>query len=253
MKKPFILVTNDDGVNSRGIKVLTELARKYGDVLVVAPDKARSGQSSALTVTLPLLYTELHNEDGLRILSCTGTPTDCVILAMSNQLPGVDVEPDIVLSGINHGSNSSINIVYSGTMGAAIEGALHNKSSIGFSLCDYMEDADFSKAIPFFDKIISQVIANPLPKGVCLNVNAPKGDVKGIKMCRQSSGIWNNEFISADTPFGKKCYWLTGSFADQEPTATDTDEYALNNGYISVQPVKTDLTDYEVLKTLDIH
>lgn len=250
MSKPLILITNDDGVFSKGISELIKLARPLGEILVVAPDKARSGQSSALTVTRPLLYDDIQVEDGLRIISCTGTPADCVKLAFSQQLPDVERVPDLVLSGINHGSNSSINVIYSGTMGAAIEGALHRAPSIGLSLCDHSYDADFSQALPHFRHIVERVLAWSLPQGVCLNVNAPVGEIKGIKVCRQAPGLWSNEFMKTLTPFDKHCFWLTGSFSNEEPGAVDTDEWALGEGFISVQPVQTDLTDYNLLKTL---
>ncbi len=250
MKRPLILVTNDDSVYSKGVSELINLARPFGDVLVVAPDRARSAQSSALTVTRPLLYEELRREEGVRVISCTGTPTDCVKLAFSLQLPEVNHKPDIVLSGINHGANSSINVIYSGTMGAAIEGALHRTPSIGFSLCDHSPQADFSYTLPFFREIIEYVLEQKLPQGVCLNVNAPTGAIKGIKVCRQAPGLWSNEFMASQTPFKRDCFWLTGSFTNEEPQAVDTDEWALNSGYISVQPVQTDLTDYGLLNSL---
>ncbi|MDR1544269.1 MAG: 5'/3'-nucleotidase SurE [Prevotellaceae bacterium] len=245
-----ILVTNDDGFQSKGIKALIEIARGFGNVLVVAPDSARSAQSSALTVSMPITYNEILKEDNLRIISCSGTPADCVKLAFSRQLPDMDFEPDLVLSGINHGSNSSINIIYSGTMGAAIDAALYGKLSIGFSLCDHSLNADFSFAGEYFTEIIKNTLKNGLPYGVCLNVNAPVGKIKGVKYCRQSKGAWREEFLAYPTPYGKSCFWLTGDFINEEPHSADTDEWALNNGYISIQPVQTDMTDYGFLENL---
>jgi 5'-nucleotidase len=250
MQKKLILITNDDGYNSKGINELIQIAKPFGDILVVAPDGARSAQSSALTVALPVTYTEILNENNIRIIACSGTPADCVKLVFSKQLPNIEREPDIVLSGINHGSNSSINIIYSGTMGAAIEGALYHKPSIGFSLCNYNNDADFSHILPFFTKIIENTLKNGLPKGVCLNVNAPDGKISGMKICRQSLGSWRNEFMASPTPYGNNCYWMIGDFINDEPQSTDTDEWALANKLISIQPVQTDMTDYKALNQL---
>ena len=248
--KPLILITNDDGVNSKGITELIKLAQPFGEVLVVAPNSARSAQSSALTVTHPLLFDEILNQNELRIISCTGTPADCVKLACSLQIPNVEREPDLILSGINHGSNASINVIYSGTIGGAIEGALYHKNSIGFSLCNHAPDADFTHTLPYFSKIIQEVIKKDLPKGICLNVNAPVEQIKGMKICRQAKGTWKNEFLAVPTPYGKDCYWLAGDFINDEPEADDTDEWALKNGYISIQPVQVDMTDHNAVKIL---
>jgi 5'-nucleotidase len=245
-----ILITNDDGFQSKGIKTLIEIARNFGNVLVIAPDSARSAQSSALTVSMPITYNDIFKEKNLRIISCSGTPADCVKLAFSQQLPQMDFEADLVLSGINHGANSSINVIYSGTMGAAIDAALYGKLSIGFSLCDHSPDADFSFVYEYFSEIIKNVLENRLPNGVCLNVNAPVGKIKGIKYCRQSKGVWREEFLAYPAPDGKQCFWLTGDFINDEPQSADTDEWALANGFISIQPVQTDMTDYGFLEKL---
>ncbi|MDR0829812.1 MAG: 5'/3'-nucleotidase SurE [Prevotellaceae bacterium] len=245
----MILITNDDGYNSKGINTLIELAKPFGKILVVAPDTPRSAQSSALTVAVPVTCNEICNEENLRIVACSGTPADCVKFALCSQFPNFEGLPDIVLSGINHGANSSINVMYSGTMGATIEGTLYNIPSIGFSICDHNLDADFSICKKYFSEIIKDVLENGLPQGVCLNVNAPVGEIRGVKYCRQARGTWENEFLPSAAPLGRKCYWMTGDFINEEPQAADTDEYALANGFISIQPVQTDFTDYGYLKT----
>ena len=191
MKDKLILITNDDGVNAKGISELVGIARKYGKVLVVAPDGARSGQSNAITMTEPLYKTKLLEEDGLTIYKCSGTPTDCVKMALNNIL---DKKPDFIFSGINHGSNSSVNVIYSGTMGAVLEGCSQGITSVGFSLCDHSKDADFSLFLPFVESIIAKVSTQDLPQGVCLNVNAPIGEIKGVRVCMQSKGQWIEEF-----------------------------------------------------------
>ncbi|MDR1592240.1 MAG: 5'/3'-nucleotidase SurE [Prevotellaceae bacterium] len=250
-KKPFILVTNDDGVQAKGIAMLTEIARELGDVLVVAPDAPRSGQSSAMTVNLPVMYHELERSDAFTQLACTGLPVDCVKLAFSQQIPHLNRRPDMVLSGINHGSNAAINVVYSGTMGAAIEGALYHVPSIGFSLCNHEPDADFSAVKAPFRAIVEQIWREGLPQGVCLNVNAPTGAIAGIRTVRQSRGCWRNEFMTSAMPHGNGvCFWLTGEFVNEEAAAQDTDEAALNQGFISVQPVHADMTHYPTLQNL---
>ena len=244
-----ILITNDDGFQAKGIRELIEIARPFGKILVVAPDSGRSAQSSALTVTKPLLYQEISNKNDVRIISTTGTPADCVKFAFSGQIEGGFV-PDLVLSGINHGSNSSINIIYSGTLGATFEGTLAKRPSIGFSFGSYNQNEDFSFVRNYFSKIIKNVIENGLPNGVALNVNAPVGEIKGMKITRQSRGSWQNEFLRTPTPYGINAFWLAGQMENEEPNATDTDEWALKNHFISIQPAKLDMTDYASLEKL---
>lgn len=253
MKKPLIFVTNDDGISSPGILFLVSVAKQFGEVAVIAPDKPQSGMGHAITInsTLRLSKTNYHNVS--IEYSCSGTPVDCVKMAVNKILPR---KADLVLSGINHGSNSSINVIYSGTMSAAIEGALESAPSIGFSLCDYSIDADFSQAKKEIEKIISETLKHKLPKGVCLNVNIPKlkaDELKGIKVCRQATANWVEEFDERHDPYGRPYYWLTGKFVNFEPESTDTDEWALSNGYISVVPTQCDLTAHkniEHLKTI---
>lgn len=247
-QRPLILVTNDDGIFAPGIQALAKMASKFGDIVVVAPDKPQSGMGHAITInaTLRIQKTNFHN--ALQEFSCTGTPVDCVKMAVNHILKK---RPDLVISGINHGSNSSINVIYSGTMSAAIEGALEGAPSIGFSLCDYAMEADFMQAEIFIEKIISQTLKNKMPKGVCLNVNIPKlnaDEIKGIKVVRQAKANWVERFDERKDPYGREYYWLTGEFVNFEPESLDTDEWALSNGYISVVPTQSDLTAHSALK-----
>ncbi len=247
-EKPLILVTNDDGIFAPGIKALAKIASKFGDIVVVAPDKPQSGMGHAITInaTLRIQKTNFHNAS--IEYACSGTPVDCVKMAVNHILKK---RPDLVISGINHGSNSSINVIYSGTMSAAIEGALEGAPSIGFSLCDYAMEADFMQAEKFIEKIISEALKNKMPKGVCLNVNIPKlraDEIKGIKVVRQAKANWVERFDERKDPYGREYYWLTGEFVNFEPESLDTDEWALNNGYISVVPTQADLTAHSVLK-----
>lgn len=247
--KPLILVTNDDGVMARGISSLIESVRALGEVLVVAPDGPRSAQSSALTVTTPLRVKKLQEEDGLTVYQCNGTPADCVKLAINQIAPR---RPDLVVSGINHGTNSSISIIYSGTMGAAIEGCVAGIPSIGFSLCSFDPRADFSQAIEYATRITSKVLQEGLPRTICLNVNVPEKHhiIKGVKICRQSEGYWSEEFLKRQDPAGKNYFWLSGEFINAEQMSDDTDEWALSQGYVSIVPVKVDMTAYEYINDL---
>ncbi|MDR2927567.1 MAG: 5'/3'-nucleotidase SurE [Cytophagaceae bacterium] len=247
-KKPLILVTNDDGVKAKGIRALIQAVRPFGDVVVVAPDKSMSGMSHAITVKVPLYLAKVSSEDGLEVYKSNGTPADCVKLAINALLKR---KPDFLVSGINHGTNSSVSVHYSGTMGGAREGAFYGIPAIGFSLCDYMPDADFTAAAPICADVLRSVIAKGMPTGVYYNVNIPKGEsVKGIKICRQAKGHWAEEFDKRIDPHGRNYYWLTGEFENTEPDATDTDEWALRNGYASLVPCRTDATCYETRQTL---
>ncbi len=247
--KPLILITNDDGVMARGIHCLIESAKSLGEVIVVAPDGPRSAQSSALTITTPLRVKKIEEEADLTIYQCNGTPADCVKLAINQVCPR---RPDLVLSGINHGTNSSISIIYSGTMGAAIEGCVAGIPSIGFSLCSFDPRADFTQAVEYATKVTQKVIEAGLPTGVCLNVNipAPHHKVQGVKVCRQSDGYWSEEFIKRKDPADKTYYWLSGEFINAEQMSDDTDEWALEHGYVSIVPVKVDMTAYEYMNDL---
>jgi 5'-nucleotidase len=252
MVRPLILVTNDDGIYAPGIKQLAEIAAEFGDIIVVAPDKPQSGMGHAITINSTLRIQETKYHNAMLEYSCTGTPVDCVKMAVNHILKR---KPDLVVSGINHGSNSSINVIYSGTMSAAIEGALEGAPSIGFSLCDYSIEADFTQAADYLRRIIANAIKNPMPKGVCLNVNIPKlkkEDIKGIKVARQAKANWVERFEERKDPYGRNYYWLTGEFVNFEPQSNDTDEWALANGYISVVPVHADLTAYNYLSELKV-
>lgn len=242
MEKPLILVTNDDGITAPGIKALIEVARKFGKVVVVAPDSPQSGMGHAITLTKPLRLhpTEMFDDD-VDAYECSGTPVDCVKIAVDKVLRR---KPDLCISGINHGSNSSINIIYSGTMSAAVEAALEGIPSIGFSLCDFAYDADFSGAQDAAEKVIAQVLEFGLADNTLLNVNVPKlkvAEIKGIKICRQAMAKWEEEFDARKDPHGREYFWLTGKFVNRDK-GDDTDEWALANGFVSVVPVQYDLT-----------
>lgn len=249
MKKPLILVTNDDGITAPGIRNLVEFMNEIGEVTVVAPNSPQSGKGHAITINSTLTFEEIHLEGPQRDFSLSGTPVDCVKFALDKIL---DRRPDIVVSGINHGANSSINVIYSGTMSAAVEAGVEGLPAIGFSLLDFSWDADFTQAKKYIQKIVRNVLDNPLPKGVVLNVNIPKlieNEIKGIKVCRQANAKWEESFDERVNPHGKKYYWLTGFFNNMDEGA-DADENALNEGYISVVPVKFDLTAHEHLASL---
>ncbi len=249
-REPLILISNDDGYRAKGLEALIQMAKPLGRVVVVAPSEGRSGMSHAITIKDPLRIRRQKRTDDVELYSVNGTPVDCIKLAMSQVLK---TTPDIILSGINHGSNSSVSVFYSGTMGAAIEGCLYGIPSIGFSLLDFMPDADFTGAVEYGRPIIESVLANGLKRGVCLNVNfpaIPADELKGVRVCRQNMGTWREEFDKRTDPRGIDYYWLTGYFHNEEPEATDTDEYALANGYVSVVPIRADLTDMAEVETL---
>lgn len=248
LNKPLILITNDDGAEAPGIYVLTRLMMQIGDVVVVAPDGARSAQSNALTVTHPIRFNKIEEREGLLRYSCTGTPTDCVKLAL-NEI--IEYQPDLIVSGINHGSNSAINVIYSGTMGAVLEGCENGILSIGFSIGSYSQDVDFTNFEPYVLQITREALKNGLPYGTCLNINAPNGTINGIRISRQCDGQWVKEFEKRTDPQGRSYFWLTGYFENHEPEAEDTDEWALLNGYISIVPTKIDLTAYEAMETIN--
>lgn len=251
VRRKLILVTNDDGVEANGIASLIEAVRPLGDIVVVAPSEPQSGMSHAITVKHPLRTKLINKEDGLTIYSINGTPVDCVKLAIHEIL---DRKPDILVSGINHGSNSSTSILYSGTMGAALEGCVNHIPSIGFSHTPYDHSADMEASIQFARQITAKVIENGLPKNISLNVNIPEGgydEILGIKVCRQTMGQWKEEFDKRLDPIGREYFWLTGEYHNHEPEATDTDEWALKNKYVSLVPVHTDLTSYKTIRLIN--
>ena len=248
----LILVTNDDGYDSKGLAAAVEVARGFGRVVVVAPETTQSGMSQAITMYNPLYLRCVRKEEGLEVYAFSGTPVDCVKMAFDYLLREERV--DLVISGINHGSNSAVNVLYSGTMGAAIEGSFYGCPAVGLSHDDHGEDADFEAAVAYGRRIVGSVLENRIELPLCLNVNVPVGrpdELRGIRLCRQNRGFWREEFFRRADPRGRPYFWLTGEFVNGEPEATDTDEWALAHGYVSVVPVQADLTDYRQLKRLD--
>jgi len=246
-KRKKILISNDDGIHAKGLAALVEIAKKFGDVLVVAPHTSRSGMSTAITVEVPLRLIKYENSSHYVSYSCTGTPVDCIKLAFDKIL---DTPPDLVLSGINHGSNSSVSVHYSGTMGAAIEGCIHEIPSIGISICDHKPDADFEPMSGFVESIIRETLNNGLPLGTCLNVNAPKGNISGIEAARQGHGRWVNEFEKRIDPQNQDYFWITGYYKNMDNDSNDTDNHVLNTGKISIVPIKIDMTDHLFINQL---
>ena len=251
MEKPLILVTNDDGINAPGIRCLIDVMSEIGEVIVVAPDSPQSGMGHAITINSTLHCSKISPKSSKRLeYSCSGTPADCVKLAVNELMPR---KPDLCVSGINHGSNSSINVIYSGTMSAAIEAGIEGIPAIGFSLLDYRWNADFSDSKKFIKKITLNALKNKIPKDVVLNVNIPtlkESEIKGIKICRQAKSYWVEEFDKRKNPLGQEYYWLTGKFIDKDK-GEDTDEWALKNGFISIVPVEFDLTAHSAIKVLN--
>jgi 5'-nucleotidase len=246
----LILVTNDDGLYAAGLRTLLEVMEELGKVVLVSTIESMSGMSQALTVKTPLRVKLLEETERRRVYACNGTPTDSVKLAV-NQL--LERKPDWVVSGINHGANASVSVLYSGTMAAAIEGCLYGINSVGFSLNSFSRTADFSVCKKYIRIVMQKLSSESLPPGVCLNVNVPaiaEVDIKGIMICRQAKGNWKEEFEKRKDPMGKTYYWLTGLFQNHEPDATDTDEWALANGYVSVVPVSVDMTAYGYIDRL---
>ncbi|MEN2434030.1 5'/3'-nucleotidase SurE [Weeksellaceae bacterium A-14] len=249
MQKPLILVTNDDGITAPGIRRLVEFMNEIGDVVVVAPNSPQSGKGHAITINSTLTYEEINLDGPQKDFSLSGTPVDCVKFALDKVLTR---RPDLVVSGINHGANSSINVIYSGTMSAAVEAGVEGLQAIGFSLLDFSWDADFLPAKKYIQDIVRKVLENPMPKGIVLNVNIPKlpeNEIKGIKVCKQADAKWEESFDERINPHGKKYYWLTGYFNNMDHSE-NADETALSEGYISIVPVKFDLTAHEYLEKL---
>ncbi|MFZ2286912.1 MAG: 5'/3'-nucleotidase SurE [Bacteroidales bacterium] len=249
-KDKLILITNDDGLYANGIRTLISIMKDYGKLVIISATESRSAMSQALTVKHPLRVKLLEEDDNKRVYACSGTPTDGVKLAVNKLLERI---PDLIVSGINHGSNASASVLYSGTMAAALEGCLYGISSIGFSLNSYSATADFSVCEEYIRKVCELLLRDPLPKGICLNVNIPAltaPEIKGMVIARQAKGSWQEEFEKRKDPAGKTYYWLTGSFINHEPESTDTDEWAIQHGYVSVVPVSTDMTAHSYINTL---
>lgn len=248
--RPLILVTNDDGITAPGIRALVEAASKLGEVIVVAPDSPQSAKGHAITINDPLRLNKTKIFDGIEAWECTGTPVDCVKLARHVVLKGRKI--DLCVSGINHGSNASINIIYSGTMSAAMEASIEGIDSIGFSLLDYSLEADFGPASHWAEKIMAWTLQNRLPGAKLLNVNFPKlplADLRGVRVCRQAEGRWDETFQEGRTPTGQPYWWLTGKFICADK-GEDTDIWALENGFISIVPSMHDLTDHRSIGEL---
>lgn len=251
-KRPLILVTNDDGINAPGIRTLIEVMNEIGDVYVVAPDSPQSGMGHAITINDAVYcnHIKVGGDKPQVEYSCSGTPVDCVKLAVNEVLKR---KPDLCVSGINHGSNSSINVIYSGTMSAAVEAGTMGIPAIGFSLLDFSHEADFNPSRKIVKAIALETLKNGLPKGVVLNVNIPKlnsSEIRGIKVCRQAKAYWQEKFDKRTNPLGRDYYWLTGTFVNEDE-GTDTDEWALEQGYVSVVPVQFDLTAHQAINELN--
>ena len=251
-REKLIFLTNDDSYRSKGFAAAIEVARQFGRVIAIAPDAPQSGMSQAITIYNPLYLRKVREEEGVTIYSLNGTPVDCVKMAFDHLFREEKV--DLVISGINHGSNAAVNVLYSGTMGAAIEAAFYNIPSIGLSLTDHDLDADFEGAVKYGTQIVKAVLeSESLPRPLCLNVNVPDipcNEIKGIRLSRQTRGYWREEFYKRTDPHGRDYFWLTGAFSNAEPHAEDTDEWALANGYVSVVPVQVDLTAYSQMEQL---
>ncbi len=252
MNRPLILVSNDDGITSQGILNLINVMKEIGEVVVVAPDSPQSGMGHAITVGETLRLEESKIFEGVTAYECSGTPADCVKMARHFLLKDKR-QPDVVVSGINHGSNTSISVLYSGTMSAAIEGAIEGTPAIGFSLADFSHDADFSHTREYIKKIVLQVLEKGLPKGTALNVNfPPKRDepLKGIRVCRQANAKWVEDFVERQDPNGRRYFWMTGKFVNFDK-GEDNDEWAIANNYVSVVPCQFDLTAYATIPVLN--
>ena len=247
-KRPLILISNDDGYQAKGINSLIDMLRPLADLVVCAPDGPRSGYSCAFSAEIPLKLHLQREEEGLQVWSSNGTPVDCVKLGLARIL---DRRPDMVIGGINHGDNGSVNSHYSGTMGVVMEGCMKYIPSVAFSLCNHAPDADFEPLRPFIRSITAQVLREGLPKGVCLNVNFPKAPTfKGVKLCRMSMGTWESEVSKCHHPRGYDYWWMMGHYVNDEPEATDTDRWALDNGYVAITPTRVDVTAHEAFEQL---
>lgn len=247
--RPLILVTNDDGVFAPGIRTLVEEMKAFGRVLVVAPDKPQSAMGHAITIHSFLRMNRVEYMDGVEAWSCTGTPVDCVKLAIYKLLKGA--RPDLLVSGINHGANISINVLYSGTMSAAVEGAMEGIPSIGFSLMDHSIEADFAPVRPVVRSVTANTLKHGMAIGTCLNVNVPKlQSIKGMRVCRQAKANWEDEFETRIDPGHKEYYWLRGEFKSED-RGEDTDVWAVENGYASIVPVQFDMTAHHAIAALN--
>lgn len=248
MERPLILISNDDGYQAKGIRSLVEMVRHLGDIIVCAPEGPRSGFACAFSATTPLTITLREKQEGVEIWSSNGTPVDCVKLALHEIVPR---RPDLVLGGINHGDNGSVNTHYSGTMGVVMEGCMKYIPSVAYSLCDHRDDADFEPLRPYVKRFTRQVLDEGLPKGVCLNVNFPLAEsFSGVRVCRMAQGTWSNEVTKCHHPRGYDYYWMVGHYVNDEPQQDDTDNWALQHGYVAITPTTFDVTAYEALRRM---
>lgn len=251
IKRPLLLISNDDGYQAKGINTLVEMLSDMGDIIVCAPESACSGYACAFSATKPLRLCLRSQREGVQIWSCNGTPVDCVKMALAELVPR---KPDMVIGGINHGDNASVNTHYSGTMGVTLEGCMKYIPSVAYSLCDHRADADFEPLRPHIEQITKHVLEHGLPLGVCLNVNFPllesQSSYKGVKVCRMSKGTWYNECCKCHHPRGYDYWWMVGHYQNDEPEATDTDRWALDNGYVAITPTRIDVTAYEAMEEL---
>ena len=252
IKRPLLLISNDDGYRAKGINDLIDMLSDIGDIIVCAPEEARSGYSCAFSATTPLRLHCREKRSGVEIWSCNGTPVDCVKLALAEIVPR---RPDMVIGGINHGDNASVNTHYSGTMGVTLEGCMKYIPSVAFSLCDFREDADFEPLRPLIPTITQRVLAEGLPKGVCLNVNfplleSPGTTYAGVRVCRMAHGTWSSEVTKCHHPRGYDYWWMVGHYQNDEPEAEDTDNWALSHGYVAITPTQIDVTAYAAMEQI---
>ncbi len=251
MKERLILLTNDDGYRSRGMASLIEVARKFGRVIVVAPEEPQSGMSQAFTMSRPLFLRKVSEQEDVVVYAFSGTPVDCVKMAFDHLL--TERRVDLVVSGINHGSNSAVNVLYSGTMGAAIEGSFYGAPSIGISVDDHSPDADFEGAMRYGEQIIRSILEQQPATPLCLNINLPAipaNELQGVRVCRQTAGYWRERFVRHEDPRGREYFWLTGEYINTEPDAEDTDEWAMKHGFVAVVPVQVDMTAHNRIEGL---
>ena len=252
-RERLIFLTNDDSYRSKGFEAAIEVARHFGRVIAIAPEAPQSGMSQAITIYNPLRLRKVRDEEGVTVYALNGTPVDCVKMAFDYLLTNEKV--DLAISGINHGSNAAINVLYSGTMGAAIEASFYNIPSIGLSLTDHDPDADFEGAVKYGVEIVGKVLEKGVSLPCCLNVNIPNiplAEIKGVRISRQTRGFWREEFFPRTDPHGREYFWLTGGFQNAEPAAEESDEWALANGYVAVVPIKVDMTEYRQLEELEL-
>ena len=248
IKRPLLLISNDDGYQAKGIRELVEMVSDLGDIIVCAPESARSGFSCAFSAMTPLKLQLREKRKGVEIWSCNGTPVDCVKMALAEIVPRT---PDMVIGGINHGDNASVNVHYSGTMGVTLEGCMKYIPSVAYSLCDHRDDANFEPLRPLVRTITMRVLEDGLPIGVCLNVNFPLvPEYKGVRVCRMAKGTWGQEVVRCAHPRGYDYWWMVGKYTNDEPTATDTDNWALANGYVAITPTQTDVTAYTAIDNI---